>query len=34
MFKGYSDIDKERFVKLYKKWLGSIESSIKKGKTE
>ena len=32
--KGYSDIDEERFVKLYKKWLGSIESSIKKGKTE
>ena len=34
VFKGYSDIDEERFVKLYKKWLGSIESSIKKGKIE
>lgn len=30
VFKGYSDIDEERFVKLYKKWLALLKVALKK----
>lgn len=34
VFRGYSDLDEERFISLYEKWLLSEGAKFEKGKTE
>ena len=34
VYKGYSDEEEERFVKLYQKWLSDNIDTIKRGQTK